>query len=127
MLSGCGPMKNADECRRRAEKCLAAAQHASDRDAQRTWHQLSDMWLLWSGQLVQLRPENNGRSEATDDPESGKRPTVVTEPIAERAISRRRKAAEMADLLRLRLALTNDKQMPWWPKDPVPQKGSLKL
>jgi hypothetical protein len=37
---------NAEECKTRAEQCLAAAQHAPDRDAQRTLRQLSDMWLL---------------------------------------------------------------------------------
>jgi len=98
-------MMNAEDCRTRSEQCLAAAQHSTDRDAQRAWRQLSDMWLLWSGQLVQLSPQNNEQLVATNDPENGKMPVAAAEPITKRAISRNGKAAEMADRLRLRLAL----------------------
>src|SRR5271170_6815964 len=62
-LSGCGAMMNADECRVRAEKCLAAARHASDRDAQRGWRQLSVMWSLWSGRLVRISLKNMSRQK----------------------------------------------------------------
>ncbi len=96
-------MMNAEDCRIRAKDCLAAAKSASDSDAQRAWRQLSDMWLLWSGQLVQLSPENNERPEATGNSENGCMPVAAVEPITGRAISRDGKA--VADRLRLRLAL----------------------
>jgi hypothetical protein len=63
------------------------------------------MWLLWSGQLVQLYPKNNERSEVTVNTENSKKPAAAAEPITERAISRNGKRAETADRLRLRLAL----------------------
>lgn len=75
-------------------------------NAQRAWRQLSDMWLLWSGQLVQLCPKNNELSEATVNAENSKMPVSAAEPITELAISRNGKATEMADRLRLRLALS---------------------
>ncbi len=92
---------NANDCRIRAKECLAA-----DRDAQRAWRQLSDMWLLWSGQLVQLYPRNNERPEAAINVENSKKPVAAAELITELAISRNGKATEMADRLRLRLALS---------------------
>ena len=88
---------NAEDCRIRAEECLATAHSASDRDAQRAWRQLSDMWLLWSGQLVQPCFKNNELSEAAVNAENSKRPVAAAEPVTERAISRKGKAAEMAD------------------------------
>jgi hypothetical protein len=99
-------MMNADDCRKRAEECLTAAHDASDRDGQRAWRQLSDMWLLWSGRLVQLCSKDNEPSEATVNAETTKRPVATAEPITERAISRNGKAAEVADRLRLTLALS---------------------
>ncbi len=92
---------NAEDCRIRAEECLATAHSASDRDAQRAWRQLSDMWLLWSGQLVQLYPRNNERPEAAINVENSKKPVAAAELITECAISRKEKAAEIADGLRL--------------------------
>ena len=74
-------MMNAEECRKRAEECLAAALSASGGDAQRTWLQLSDLWLLSSKHLVQLP------SEATIIRENGNSNTIV-----ERAIRRNGKA-----------------------------------
>ena len=51
-------MMTADDCKQRADKC-AAAHYTSDLDAQRIWHQLSDLWALWSKQCGQFDPKNN--------------------------------------------------------------------
>ena len=92
---------NSGECRKRAEECLAVAQYVLDHDAQRMWRQLSDLWMLWSERLVQL----NRRSEDNINAENSKRSVAVAEPIIQPPISRNREALEMADRLRLRLAL----------------------
>jgi hypothetical protein len=74
-------MINVEECRKRAEECLAAALSASDGDAQRTWLHLSDLWLLSSKHLVQ------SPSEATINSENNN-----SKPITERAIHSNGKA-----------------------------------
>jgi len=63
------------------------------------------MWLLWSGKVVELSPEDDERSDAIGNPEDGDVPVAAVEPITERAVSRDGKAADIADRLRLRLAL----------------------
>jgi hypothetical protein len=112
-------MMNVDDCRKRAEQCLAAAQYASDRDIQRTWRELSDLWLFWSEQLVQFSAKNKAPSEvavnaengkmpvaAANNAENGNMPVAAAEPIIEDAITHNGKAREMADQLRLMLSLS---------------------
>ena len=106
MLSGPVSMMSAEDCRTRAQHCLAAAQHSSDRDARRAWRRLSDMWFLGSGKVVELSPQNDERSEAPGNAANAKRPVPAAEPVGERPIFRNEKAAETADRLRLRLALS---------------------
>ena len=93
---------NADDCRNKADQCLAAAQYASDRDAQRTWRELAEMWLLWSEQL-RMFSTNNNRAAPTNELGDGTRSAATTrsdEPaIADNGI------ATMADRLRSRLSL----------------------
>jgi hypothetical protein len=81
----------AGECKERADKCLAAAQSASDGEAQRHWHQLADMWLSWAEKLAKFRVIN----QKLEAPKS----------TAERMASKKGEAAEMADQLRSWLAL----------------------
>ena len=95
---------NSDDCRNRADECLAAAQYASDRDAQRTWRQLAEMWLLWSEQLRMLSANNTG-SAPTNEWEDGTRSAASTGPAREAAIADNGKAATIADRLRSRLSL----------------------
>ncbi len=93
---------NADECGKRADECLAAAQYASDRDVQRTWRQLADMWLLWAEQLEKFGVNNERSVAAAANAENGARTVAAAEPI-EPVISG--KAAEIADRLRSMLTL----------------------
>jgi hypothetical protein len=72
---------NADECRKKADDCLAAAQYASDRNAQRTWRHLADMWLRWSEQLDKFRAYRE-RSTAAANVESSERYRAAALPIA---------------------------------------------
>ena len=82
---------NASECSKRAEECLAAAQYASDRDAQRNWRQIADVWLLWSEQLGKLRVDNE-KSETAELTTGG-------------IVPMKGEAADAADQLRSWLAL----------------------
>ena len=91
---------NADECRARADQCLAAAQYAPDRDVKRTWQQLADMWLLWSEQLEKLRIYSGATASAESGVES-RLAATISKPV----ISGGGEAAKVADLLRSRLAL----------------------
>jgi hypothetical protein len=95
---------NADDCRKRADECLAAAQYASDRDAQRTWRQLADMWLLWSEQLQRFSASKVGAA-ADNELQNGARGETVTESASAPATADNRKVAEIADRLRSRLSL----------------------
>ena len=95
---------NADECRKKADECLAAAQFASDGDAQRTWRQLADMWLLWSEQLDRFRAYRE-RSTAAGNVESSERSMAAAVPIPESITPDNGKAADAADRLRSMLAL----------------------
>ena len=81
----------ASECRERAEKCLAAAQDASDGEVQRHWRQLADMWVLWSERLERFRVINE-KYEAAKSTTEG-------------AVSPKGEALEVADQLRSWLAL----------------------
>jgi hypothetical protein len=93
----------ADDCRKKADECLAAAQYASDRDAQRTWRQLADMWLLWSEHL-RMYATNKVGSASINELQGGARLAATAEPSkAEGAESG--KAATIADQLRSRLSL----------------------
>ena len=70
----------ASECRERAEKCLAAAQAASDGEAQRHWRQLADMWLSWSKKLDKFRVINQKLEAAkstTEWPAAGSEDTEL--------------------------------------------------
>jgi len=91
---------NVDECRNRAEQCLATAQSASDQDMKRSWQQLAEMWLLWSDNLDRFRVTN----EAAAASKKGKS-VVAVQPINKSKISGKRKVAEIADRLCSRLAL----------------------
>lgn len=95
-------INSADDCRKRADECLAAAHYASDPDVKRTWVQLSDLWLLWAEQFGKVRL-NNERSEVAGKAENSAHSVVA----AERAIGRARNAVKMADRLRVRLALSD--------------------
>ena len=95
---------NANECRKKADECLAAAQYASDRDAQRTWRHLADMWLLWSEQLDRFRAYRE-RSTAAANIDSSERSMAAALPIADPATPDNGKAAEAGDRLRSTLAL----------------------
>ena len=44
-------MMSADECRKRADACLAEATRAAHLDDQRSWHALAELWLLRHDQL----------------------------------------------------------------------------
>ena len=44
-------MMSADECRKRADACLAEAIRAVHLDDQRSWHALAELWLLRHDQL----------------------------------------------------------------------------
>ncbi|MGA2314396.1 MAG: hypothetical protein ABSF87_18910 [Xanthobacteraceae bacterium] len=74
---------------------MAAAHYASYRDAQRIWHQLCDLWALWSEHLGQLDPKNNETQVAARNP------------VIEPAVPRTAKGLKMAERLRLKLALTD--------------------
>jgi len=91
---------NVDECRNRAERCLAAAQNASAQDVKQSWQQLAQMWLTWSEQLERFRAYRKATTTIENEAE-----LVPDEPINESIISRKGKIAEIADKLRLRLAL----------------------
>jgi len=95
---------NADDCRKRADECLAAAQYASDRDAQRTWCQLADMWLLWSEQLQRYSADQLGAA-ADNELQNGARAVTTAESVSAPATVDNRKVAEIADRLRSRLSL----------------------
>ncbi len=95
---------NADDCRNKADECLAAAQYASDRDAQRTWRQLAEMWLLWSEQL-RMPSANNAGSAPTNELQNGMSSVASIGRAREAAIADNTKAATMADRLRSRLSL----------------------
>jgi hypothetical protein len=97
---------NADDCRNKADECLAAAQYASDRDAQRTWRHLAEMWLLWSEQL-RTSSANNAGSAPTNGLQDGTRSVASIGPAREAAIADNTKAARMADRLRCRLSLAD--------------------
>ena len=88
-------MMTADDCKQRADKC-AAAHYTSDLDAQRIWHQLSDLWALWSEQCGQFDPKNNETQVAA-------RPRII-----EPATPRVAKGLKTADRLRLGLKLTDE-------------------
>jgi hypothetical protein len=95
---------NTDDCRNKADECLAAAQYASDRDAQRTWRHLADMWLLWSEQL-RMSSANNAGSAPSNELQDGTRSVASIGPARATAIADNAKAATMADRLRSRLSL----------------------
>ena len=95
---------NADDCRNKADECLAAAQYASDRDAQRTWRQLADMWLLWSEHL-RMYATNNVGSASINELRDGARLAATAEP-GKAEVAESGKAATIADQLRFRLSLS---------------------
>ncbi len=99
-------INNADDCRKRADECLAAAHYASDPDIKRTWVQLSDLWLVWAEQFGKIRL-NNERPEAAAKAENGVRSAVAVERSLGRARPGTGKAVRMADRLRVRLALSD--------------------
>jgi len=92
---------NVDECRNRAERCLAAAQNASAEDVRQSWQQLAEMWVDWSEQLRRY----NAYKRTTTAVESDVKPVIAAEPISESIISRNGKISEIADRLRSKLAL----------------------
>jgi hypothetical protein len=93
----------ADDCRNRADECLAAAQYASDRDAQRTWRHLADMWLLWSEHL-RMNATNTVGSASINELQGGPRLAAAVEP-SKAEVAESGKAATIADQLRSRLSL----------------------
>lgn len=94
---------NSDDCRNRADEWLAAAQYASDRDAQRTWRQLADIWLLWSEHL-RVHAATNLGSASINELRDGARPAVAAEPNKAEG-TESGKAATIADQRRSRLSL----------------------
>ncbi len=97
-------MMNADDCREKADACLAAAQYASDREAQLIWRHLADMWRLWSEQLDKFRLYRE-RSKAAANIDSSERSMAAALPIADPAIPENGKVAEAGDRLRSMLTL----------------------
>ena len=47
-------MLDAEDCRKRATKCVSMAEHSSDRRAQESWRKLSESWVTWSDILGRL-------------------------------------------------------------------------
>jgi len=85
---------NSDDCRNRADECLAAAQYASDRDAQRTWRQLADS----------VYAATNLGSASINELRDGARLAAAAEPNKAEG-TESGKAATIADQLRSRLSL----------------------
>ncbi|MDR3419765.1 MAG: hypothetical protein P4L80_00725 [Xanthobacteraceae bacterium] len=99
-------INNADDCRKRADECLAAAHFASDLDIKRTWIQLSDLWQLWAKEFDEVRLNNEG-SEVTGKVENSARSVVAAERTIGCTHASNGKAMKMADRLRVRLALSD--------------------
>jgi len=94
---------NVDECKGRAEQCLATAQNASDQDMKRSWQQLAEMWLLWSEKLDRFRVVNEAAAAAKRSVEPG---GGSSQPIKKSKTSGKGKIVQITDRLRSRLALS---------------------
>lgn len=96
-------MMSADECRKRADACLAEAIRATHLDDQRSWHALAELWLLRHDQLSETPATREWQGIATNTKNG-----AVAAAVSETASSDNDAPAVTGDRLRSLLRLTEN-------------------